>query len=76
MDVVNRKGISGQGRLSSTPGEPCAMKVACTVREGAGGDVPQGNALAAYFIVFGPLAMVVCWRLSVVEMGLGRELRT
>jgi transposase len=50
VDAANHKGISGQGRLRLRPGEPCAMKVACTVREAAVGNVPKGNALAAYFI--------------------------
>jgi hypothetical protein len=31
VDAANHKGISGQGRLRLRPGEPCAMKVACTV---------------------------------------------
>jgi hypothetical protein len=50
MDVVNRKGISGQGRLRLKPGEPYALKGACTVREAAVGNVPKGNALAADFM--------------------------
>ena len=29
-------------------GEPCAVKVASTVRRGAVGIVPKGNSLAAY----------------------------
>jgi hypothetical protein len=37
---ANRKGISGQGRLSSRPGEPDAGKLACPVREAAAGNVP------------------------------------
>jgi hypothetical protein len=37
-------------RWSHHSGEPCAVKVACTVREEAVGNVPRGNALAAYFI--------------------------
>src|SRR6266566_10140852 len=52
---ANRKGISGQGRLSSRPGEPDALKGACPVREAAVGNVPQGNALAAYFMVITPV---------------------
>ena len=47
---ANRKGISGQGRLSLRPGKPDALKDACPVWEEAVGNVPQGNALAAYFI--------------------------
>jgi hypothetical protein len=31
MDVVNRKGISGQGKLHLKPGEPDALKGACPV---------------------------------------------
>ena len=49
---ANRKGISGQGRLSSRPGEPDAGKLASPVREAAVGNVPQGNAPAAYFIAW------------------------
>ena len=37
---ANRKGISGQGRLSFGPGEPVAMKVARRVREEAVGKGP------------------------------------
>ena len=37
-------------RWSYLPGEPDALKDACPVREGAVGNVPRGNALAAYFI--------------------------
>jgi hypothetical protein len=48
--AAHPQGISGQGRLRLRPGEPCATKAACTVREAAAGNVPQGNALAAYFI--------------------------
>jgi hypothetical protein len=47
---ANRKGISGQGRLLLRPGKPDALKDACPVWEEAVGNVPQGNALAAYFI--------------------------
>jgi len=47
---ANRKGISGQGRLRLRPGKPDALKDACPVWEEAVGNVPQGNALAAYFI--------------------------
>ena len=35
--------------MKHRPGEPDALKGACPVREGAVGNVPQGNALAAYF---------------------------
>jgi hypothetical protein len=31
MDVVNRKGISSQGKLPPKPGEPDALKGACPV---------------------------------------------
>ena len=34
--------------MKHTPGEPDAGKLACPVRKGAVGNVPQGNALAAY----------------------------
>ncbi len=50
VEAANRKGISDQGRLRLRPGEPCALKGACTVREAAVGNVPKGNALAADFI--------------------------
>jgi hypothetical protein len=42
---VNRKGISGQGRLSLRPGEPDASKGACPVREGGVGNVPKSVEL-------------------------------
>jgi hypothetical protein len=37
-------------RWSYLPGEPDALKGACPVREEVVGDVPQGNALATYFM--------------------------
>ncbi len=36
VDAANREGISGQGRLSSRPGEPCARKRASTGSERSG----------------------------------------
>ena len=39
-------------RWSYLPGEPDALKGACPVREGVVGNVPRGNALAAYFTLF------------------------
>ena len=44
------EGASGHTVLRSRSGEPYASKGACTVREGAVGNVPEGNALAAYFM--------------------------
>ena len=43
------EGTSGHAVPRSPPGKPDASKGACPVWEGAGGNVPQGNALAAYF---------------------------
>jgi hypothetical protein len=37
-------------RWSYFPGEPDALKGACPVREEVVGNVPQGNALATYFM--------------------------
>jgi hypothetical protein len=43
VDAANREGISSQGRLSSRPGEPDAVKAARPVREGAVGKGPSGD---------------------------------
>ena len=40
---ANRKGISGQGRLSSGPGEPDA----CPVREEVAGNVPKSDEIGS-----------------------------
>src|SRR5258708_21511169 len=44
-------GVKSPGKMKHRPGEPVALKDARRVREGAVGNVPQGNALAAYFMI-------------------------
>jgi hypothetical protein len=49
VEATNRKGISGQGRLSPRPGEPDAWKLACPVREGTVGKGPSSGNLQNSF---------------------------
>ena len=46
-------GTQGHAVPRFPPGKPDAPKGACPVWEGAVGNVPQGNALAAYFTILG-----------------------
>ena len=43
LDVIHQ-----ERQMERHTGEPCAVKVASTVRKGAVGKVPKGNSLASY----------------------------